>query len=203
MTFQQAKLLAFIASYIAENGASPSTEEMRVHLELKSKSGVSRILDGLEAAGKIRRPANRARSVEVLSGAFDPKTIHAAAQVAMDVIADHARFPGIRIEAYSVASVIARGIYQMAGLKPPAMPDAGLPPMWKKRAPVERPPGNPRQHLMWGIKTTMDGRPAVVQPLSLAFIKEDAPRRMQLDPSLSQELVRVRVTIEEIEEEQG
>jgi len=58
-----------------------------------------------------------------------------------------------------------------------------------------------RSHLMWGMKTSMDGREPTVQPLSLAFFKGDVPNRMRLDPTIAAELVRVRVTIEEIEEE--
>ncbi len=49
-----------------ENGISPSFDEMRYALKLKSKSGIHRLISGLEERGFIRRLAYRARAVEIL-----------------------------------------------------------------------------------------------------------------------------------------
>jgi hypothetical protein len=199
-TERMKELLAFLVER-GSHGECPSYREMQQHMGLRSKSGVFRLLGELEERGLIRRLPRRARAIEVLvGGAFDFATVQACAAVAMDVIADHERFPGIRIEAYSVASTIARGIYRMAGLEPPPMPDAGLPSLYISRAEAEERARSKRVHLMWGMRTSLNGKPPIVQPLSLAFMKEDAPRRLRLDPTLAQELVRVRVTVEEIEE---
>ncbi len=60
-----------------KNGVSPSFDEMRDQLGLKSKSGIYRLLDGLEERGYIRRLNNRARAVEVvkLPENLDPQTL--------------------------------------------------------------------------------------------------------------------------------
>lgn len=67
MTKRQAQLLDFIRSYVAEKGYSPSFDEMRLTLGLRSKSGVHRSVDALVAHGKVRRTPFRARSVEVIA----------------------------------------------------------------------------------------------------------------------------------------
>jgi len=67
-THEQERLLAFIASYQAENfGVSPSFEEMKEALGLKSKCGVHRIILALEERGRIRRIFNRARAIEIIT----------------------------------------------------------------------------------------------------------------------------------------
>ncbi|MEH6676156.1 LexA family protein [Phenylobacterium sp.] len=70
LTAKQAELLAFIKSYMAENkGLAPSTEEMREACGLASKSGVNRLLNGLEERRVIRRMHFRARAIQVLTPA--------------------------------------------------------------------------------------------------------------------------------------
>jgi repressor LexA len=59
-------LLIFIDGRLKESGISPSFDEMREALELKSKSGVHRLISALEERGFIRRLPNRARALEVL-----------------------------------------------------------------------------------------------------------------------------------------
>jgi repressor LexA len=59
-------LLLFIDSRLKASGISPSFDEMREALELKSKSGVHRLISALEERGFIRRLPNRARALEVL-----------------------------------------------------------------------------------------------------------------------------------------
>ena len=66
LTAKQHELLKFINMRLAENGVSPSFDEMREALDLKSKSGVHRLISALEERGFIRRLPNRARALEVL-----------------------------------------------------------------------------------------------------------------------------------------
>ena len=66
LTRKQHELLTFIQSRLEESGISPSFEEMKEALDLKSKSGVHRLISALEERGFIRRLANRARALEVI-----------------------------------------------------------------------------------------------------------------------------------------
>jgi repressor LexA len=66
LTSKQNELLRFIHERLENNGVSPSFEEMKEALDLKSKSGVHRLIGALEERGFIRRLANRARALEIL-----------------------------------------------------------------------------------------------------------------------------------------
>ena len=66
LTAKQHELLQFVQRRLEETGISPSFEEMKEALELKSKSGVHRLISALEERGFIRRLPNRARALEVL-----------------------------------------------------------------------------------------------------------------------------------------
>jgi repressor LexA len=66
LTRKQHELLCYIHDQLAETGVSPSFEEMKEALDLKSKSGVHRLISALEERGFIRRLPNRARALEVL-----------------------------------------------------------------------------------------------------------------------------------------
>ncbi|AGH48282.1 MULTISPECIES: transcriptional repressor LexA [Sphingomonadales] len=66
LTRKQHELLCFIHDRLAETGVSPSFEEMKDALDLKSKSGVHRLISALEERSFIRRLPNRARALEVL-----------------------------------------------------------------------------------------------------------------------------------------
>jgi repressor LexA len=66
LTRKQHELLTYINAHLAESGVSPSFEEMKEALDLKSKSGVHRLISALEERGFIRRLPNRARALEVL-----------------------------------------------------------------------------------------------------------------------------------------
>ena len=66
LTRKQHELLCFIHDRLGETGVSPSFEEMKDALDLKSKSGVHRLISALEERGFIRRLPNRARALEVL-----------------------------------------------------------------------------------------------------------------------------------------
>jgi repressor LexA len=66
LTAKQRELLMFIEQRLGESGISPSFDEMREALDLKSKSGVHRLISALEERGFIRRLPNRARALEVV-----------------------------------------------------------------------------------------------------------------------------------------
>lgn len=66
LTRKQHELICFIQDRLDETGISPSFEEMKEALDLKSKSGVHRLITALEERSYIRRLANRARALEVL-----------------------------------------------------------------------------------------------------------------------------------------
>jgi len=66
LTAKQHELLRFIQRKLEETGISPSFEEMKDALDLKSKSGVHRLISALEERGFLRRLPNRARALEVL-----------------------------------------------------------------------------------------------------------------------------------------
>ena len=63
LTAKQHELLLFIQRKLEESGISPSFEEMKDALDLKSKSGVHRLISALEERGFIRRLPNRARAI--------------------------------------------------------------------------------------------------------------------------------------------
>ncbi|MCS6855503.1 MAG: transcriptional repressor LexA, partial [Elioraea sp.] len=89
LTRKQHELLMFIERHLRETGFSPSFEEMKTHLGLRSKSGVHRLITALEERGFLARRAHRARALEVLrlpesasvrgresaAGAFAPNVI--------------------------------------------------------------------------------------------------------------------------------
>ena len=66
LTVKQHELLRFIHDRLAATGVSPSFDEMREALDLKSKSGVHRLISALEERQFIRRLPNRARALEVV-----------------------------------------------------------------------------------------------------------------------------------------
>jgi repressor LexA len=66
LTQKQKDLLLFINQRLAETGVPPSFDEMKDALELKSKSGIHRLITALEERGFIRRLPHRARALEVL-----------------------------------------------------------------------------------------------------------------------------------------
>jgi repressor LexA len=66
LTSKQRELLQFIHERLRQSGVSPSFDEMREALDLKSKSGVHRLVSALEERQFIRRLPNRARALEVI-----------------------------------------------------------------------------------------------------------------------------------------
>ena len=66
LTRKQHELLTFIDKHLRNTGFSPSFEEMKEALNLKSKSGIHRLITALEERGFLKRRAHRARALEVL-----------------------------------------------------------------------------------------------------------------------------------------
>ena len=66
LTQKQHELLLYIYHHLTGHGVSPSFEEMKDALGLRSKSGIHRLVTGLEERGFIRRLPHRARAIEVL-----------------------------------------------------------------------------------------------------------------------------------------
>ena len=66
LTKKQKNLLLFINKKLRSSGVSPSYEEMKVSLNLKSKSGIHRLISALEERGFIKRLAHKARALEVI-----------------------------------------------------------------------------------------------------------------------------------------
>lgn len=66
LTRKQHELLMYIHQHLQHSGVSPSFDEMKDALNLRSKSGIHRLITGLEERGFIRRLAHRARALEVL-----------------------------------------------------------------------------------------------------------------------------------------
>src|ERR1700735_3074641 len=66
LTRKQAELLRFINERLKEAGVPPSFDEMKDALDMRSKSGIHRLITALEERGFIRRLPNRARAIEVI-----------------------------------------------------------------------------------------------------------------------------------------
>ena len=66
LTKKQNELLIYIHQNLRETGVAPSYEEMKEALDLRSKSGIHRLINALEERGFIRRLAHRARAIEII-----------------------------------------------------------------------------------------------------------------------------------------
>ena len=68
LTKKQKELFDFLKKYISQNEISPSFEEMKDALNLKSKSGIHRLITSLENRGFIKRLKHKARAMEITRG---------------------------------------------------------------------------------------------------------------------------------------
>ena len=66
LTKQQDKLFNFLKNYFSKKNIMPNFDEMKDALDLKSKSGIHRLLNGLEERGYIKKLVNRARAIEII-----------------------------------------------------------------------------------------------------------------------------------------
>ena len=78
LTRKQYELLVFIDKHLKRTGFSPSFEEMKEGVALKSKSGIHRLIEALEERGYLARRHHRARALEVLKL---PENLAAAAEI--------------------------------------------------------------------------------------------------------------------------
>ena len=84
LTVQQKKLLEFIETFQKENGVSPSYQEMCEKMCIASKSGIARLVNGLEERGFIRKLRNKSRAIEIVR--------YADNEGPMDLVIDRAEF---------------------------------------------------------------------------------------------------------------
>ena len=138
LTKKQKELLDFLTAHAEKSDVPPSFDEMRDALGLASKSGIHRLVSGLEERGHIRRLANRARAIEIL------KPVNAAAEAIgrnVAAAADAVSLPllgriaaGTPIEALSdpsnqmevPASILGRGEHFALEIIGDSMVEAGI-----------------------------------------------------------------------------
>ncbi|HQT65483.1 MAG: repressor LexA [Acidocella sp. 20-57-95] len=113
LTSKQHELLVFIDQHLRKTGCSPSFEEMKDALDLRSKSGIHRLITALEERGFLRRHKHRARALEVvrLSEDLTPPE-REIPRFAPNVI--HGNFPG-KFKAPKAANESALGNLGEAG----------------------------------------------------------------------------------------
>ena len=75
LTKKQKELFDFLDTYISTNNISPSFEEMKHAVNLKSKSGIHRLITSLEQRGYIKRLKHKARAMEITKNFSNSKTI--------------------------------------------------------------------------------------------------------------------------------
>ncbi len=123
LTRKQHELLMFIHERMKESGIPPSFEEMKYALDLKSKSGIHRLITALEERGFIRRLPNRARALEVIKlpdsmnpslggkrARFEPSVIEGdLGRVARPVPKISSGLPGSDAEAPTMVSIPVMG----------------------------------------------------------------------------------------------
>jgi len=138
LTRKQHELLTFIDSHLKSTGFSPSFEEMKEALQLRSKSGIHRLISALEERGFLRRRHHRARALEIMRlpneagresavGEIAVVAAPAPAPFAPNVIRGDftGRFPGVR--AANEAAAVHLPLYGRiaAGLPIEALRDQG------------------------------------------------------------------------------
>jgi len=138
LTKKQHELLLFIHKRTTETGVSPSFDEMKDALDLRSKSGIHRLITALEERGFIRRLPNRARALEVLrlpeeiapaktvapaSPRFSPSVVDGGLRTARPASQPSANDPGLpvlgRIAAGTPIDAIQHEVDRIAA--PPAL----------------------------------------------------------------------------------
>ncbi|MET0588881.1 MAG: transcriptional repressor LexA [Novosphingobium sp.] len=113
LTRKQHELICFIQSRLEETGVSPSFEEMKEALDLKSKSGVHRLISALEERGFIRRLPNRARALEVLRQPEDVTRTSPAAPVLTTAANSNTASAPVRTSAPREAPTAANDVIEL------------------------------------------------------------------------------------------
>jgi repressor LexA len=98
LTTKQHDLLVFIDQHLRRTGCSPSFEEMKEALDLRSKSGIHRLITALEERGFLRRHKHRARALEVVRLSEDLAPPREVQKFAPNVIQGDfsGKLPGVR-----------------------------------------------------------------------------------------------------------
>ncbi len=145
LTRKQHELLSFIDSHLRQTGFSPSFDEMKDALNLRSKSGIHRLISALEERGFLSRRHHRARALEVLrlpdqavpleTGPIAAETGPAGEQAIQEALANFApnvikgdfspRLPGVRAAADVGAILLPLYGRIAAGLPIEALRDSG------------------------------------------------------------------------------
>ena len=124
LTRKQKELLLFIHERLQESGVPPSFDEMKEALDLRSKSGIHRLITALEERGFIRRLAHRARALEVIklpdnaaeqpAGAvrrgFTPSVIEGSGKRQRELVAPLSQIIDSRTVSVPVMGRIAAGV---------------------------------------------------------------------------------------------
>ncbi len=114
LTRQQKNLLLFINDRLNADGVAPSFDEMRDALDLKSKSGVHRMVQALVERGFLERLPNRARALEVKRMPTDSSPVNSPASLMRSSPRAHSKTPGFRVGLGSgseLASLISLPLY--------------------------------------------------------------------------------------------
>lgn len=111
LTRKQYELLMYIHDKLRETGVAPSFDEMKEALDLRSKSGIHRLITALEERGFLRRLAHRARALEIIKL---PENSNAPTQRTKTVVAKRPQF-GVVDSGGSIRSTASRG---SGGLRP-------------------------------------------------------------------------------------
>jgi len=115
LTKKQYELLMFIDKRLRETGVSPSFDEMKEALGLRSKSGIHRLMTGLEERGFVRRLPHRARALEVI-------------RMPENMNAPQSRAAGVRRPGEGFAPNVIHADFKLPGQSPsPGSPVVPLP----------------------------------------------------------------------------
>ncbi len=116
LTKKQFELLEFINTRIQKDSVTPSFDEMKDALNLRSKSGIHRLVSALEERGYLRRLAHKARAIEILklpdqlqsdTRGFTPRVIEGGGAAASEVVS---RLPSVEAVNIPMMGKIAAGI---------------------------------------------------------------------------------------------
>ncbi len=110
LTRKQHELLVFINDRLNEGGVSPSFDEMKEALQLRSKSGIHRLITGLEERGFLRRLPHRARALQVLQ--LPEAASIAAGRAALPYVEAQSRGGALHETASSFAPNVIRGDFR-------------------------------------------------------------------------------------------
>ena len=119
LTTKQGACLRFLTSFIADQGRAPSYDEICHGMNIKSKSGAHRLLEGLEGRGRIRRLPFRRNAIEIVKPGERSDALAFLREDALSALRASARRAGVRPEI--LLSEICR---QHFGLNPAGAEDA-------------------------------------------------------------------------------